>query len=253
MKRMLINIICCVLGVVCVGYFLIYMYLIDLTNTFTWFWFLAGIFFVACAFCNIWMDRHHRTLPVWLSRGGLVVIGLCVLIFLAAEGVIIGYGWTEPKKGADYVIVLGARVSGTRPTYNLEQRLKKAYQYLSDNPSSKAILSGGQGRGEDISEAAAMKEYLSQRGISEERLILEDKSVNTDQNLSFSMERLESKDVSVVIVSNRFHVFRALRLAKKKGMTNVQGFGAPVKWYTVPNMYVREGFAVIKYAIFGQI
>lgn len=253
MKGMLINIICCVLSVVCVGYFFTYMCLVDLTNTFTWFWLLAGIFFAACAFCNIWLSRHHMILPAWLSRGGLAVIGICAIVFLAAEGVIIGYGQTEPKKGADYVIVLGARVSGTKPTYNLEQRLKKAYQYLSDNPSTKAILSGGQGRGEDISEAAAMKEYLSQHGISEERLILEDKSVNTDENLTFSMERLESRDASVVIVSNRFHLFRALRLARKKGMKNVQGLGAPVKWYTVPNMYVREGFAVIKYTVFGQI
>ncbi len=250
---MCILVILCVSGVACIAYFVMYLLLVGLTNTFTWFWLLLGLFCLGGSFVVAWMGRHLIFLPAWLIRAGLAVAGICVLVFLAALGVIVGYGWSEPEKGADYVIVLGARVSGMRPTYNLEQRLEKAYRYLTDSPSSVAILSGGQGRGEHASEASVMRDWLMERGIRTDRLILEDQSVNTDQNLAFSMEKMGTVDASVVIVSNRFHIFRSLRIARRKGLKNVQGLGAPVKWYTAPNMYVREGFAVLKYAICGQI
>lgn len=253
MKRMLFSGILCVVGLISIIYFIVYMSLVDLTNTFTYFWLLFGGLCLAGGLGIVWLERHAVSLPVWLVRGGLAAAGICAVVFCIAEGVIMGYGWSEPKGGADYIIVLGARVSGTRPTYNLEQRLRVAYRYLSENPDTKAVLSGARGKGEDISEAEAMKNYLVERGIEEGRLLLEDQSYNTDQNLALSREKLASPDASVVIVSNRFHIFRAVRIARKKGMTNVQGMGAPVKWYTVPNMYVREGFAVIKYAVCGQI
>lgn len=240
-------------GIFSAAYFFMYMFMVDLNNLFTFFWLALGIAGITCGALLLWLHRHQIAVPVWLSRGGLVVMGLFLLLFLVVEGIIIGYGHSKPKPGAEYVIVLGARVRGEHVTYTLSKRLDVAFDYLKENPSTKVILSGGRGAGEDISEAEAMKRYLVRKGIEEERMILEDQSVNTDENLAFSMKKVGDKDASVVIVTNYFHVFRAVHIAKKKGMTKIEGAGAPVKWYTVPNLYVREAFAVIKYTVFGQI
>ena len=104
-----------------------------------------------------------------------------------------------------------------------------ALDYLEENPSAKVVVSGGQGSGEDISEAAAMKGYLVEHGLEEERILLEDRSVNTAENIRFSMELIEADwsgreaEPSLVIATNSFHVFRALRIAKKQGVTQVSG------------------------------
>ena len=115
-------------------------------------------------------------------------------------------------------------------------------------PVSAVFIVGGGGKMAGYAEAVAQK-----LGIAKERLILEDKSVNTDQNLQYSRDKISDSQAKVVVVSNQFHIFRATRIAKKKGFTHVQGMGTGVKWYTVPNMYVREAFAVLKYALCGQI
>lgn len=250
---MVISVILFLIGIISTVYFFVYMWLAGVTNDFIYFWLLLGIAGIAGGIALQVMYRHQAAFPKWLSRGTAVVSGALLLLFLVVEGIITGYGRSKPEPGADYVIVLGARVKGERVTANLARRLETAYDYLGENPGTKAILSGGQGAGEDISEAEAMRRYLEQKGVAPERLILEDRSENTDQNLSYSMEKMEDSQASVVIVSNDFHIFRAIHIAKKKGMQNVQGYGASTKWYTVPNMYVREAFAVVKYAVCGQI
>lgn len=242
-----------ILGVICIGYFIMYITMVGMNNTFTWFWLLAGGVLIDCDILWYLLDRQGHHLPVWAHHTLLAVIGVGTLVFVVVEGILIGYGGSKPDAGADYVIVLGARVNGAKPSYNLEKRIRKAYRYLNDNPKTRAVLSGGKGPGEDISEAQAMYTYLTELGIAKERLILEDKSVNTDQNLQYSRDKISDPQAKVVIVSNQFHIFRATRIAKKKGFTHVQGMGTGVKWYTVPNMYVREAFAVLKYALCGQI
>ena len=178
-----------ILGVLCIGYFILYITAVDMTNKFTWFWLLMG--------------------------AGLL--------------------------GADGLLAV------------LHHHGYEAYNYLQESPDTKAVLSGGKGPGEDISEAQAMYEYLTGRGISGDRLILEDRSVNTDQNLGYSIAKMTGSKEKVVIISNRFHLYRALGIARKKGLSHVQGLGSEVKWYTAPNMYVREAFAVMKYTICGRI
>jgi len=78
-------------------------------------------------------------------------------------------------------------------------------------------------------------------------------SANTYENIKYSKELMGSPEDSVVLVTNHFHVYRGVGVAKKQGLTNVEGLGAPSKWYTVPNLYLREAFAVIKYILCGQI
>lgn len=242
-----------ILGVLCIGYFVLYITAVDMTNKFTWFWLLLGAGFLAADGLLAVLHHHGYRVPGKLRVCILALCGIVLVGFLVVEGIIMGYGRSKPDPGVDYAVVLGARVIGKKPSYNLEKRLEKAYNYLEESPDTKAVLSGGRGPGEDISEAQAMYEYLTGRGISGDRLILEDQSVNTDQNLEYSIAKMTGSKEKVVIISNRFHIYRALGIAHKKGLSHVQGLGSAVKWYTAPNMYVREAFAVIKYKLCGQI
>lgn len=249
---MLMNVLA-VIGILCLLYFIMYAIFVDLTNVFTYFWLLLGLILVLIKPVLKYMTAKNIVISVGIKWAGGILLTIFLLIFIVTEAVIIGYGSKEPKPNADYVLVLGAQVKGTRLTYVLQARLDTAYEYAVDNPESMVIVSGGQGPGEDVTEAYAMAEYLKAKGLDESRLILEDQSTNTHENIEFSKKLMDSTDAKVVLVTNHFHVYRGVGVAKKQGLINVEGLGAPTKWYTIPNQYVREAFAVIMYKLCGQI
>lgn len=107
------------------------------------------------------------------------------------------------------------------------------------NQNAVLIMSGGQGPGEDISESAAMAAYAVDQGVDAEKIIMEQKSVSTEENLMFSKELIDNENAKIVIVTTAYHVFRALILAKQQGIKCV-GFGAKTKWYFTLNALLRE-------------
>lgn len=245
-----------ILGTVSLVYFASYAVLTGLGNRFTFFWLILGMVCIGYASVFQEVNEKIRAFPKPLKWGLAAAAGLGVLVFLGTEALIIGTGIHTPKPGADYVIVLGAQVRGTKPSYNLRERLDAAYEYLKANPETKVILSGGQGADEEISEAQSMAEYLTEKGVGPERMILEDASTNTEENLKFSKALIgdfEQKNPRVILATNSFHVFRSVRIARRQGFSQVEGLGAPIMWYTVPNLYVREAVAVLKYAVCGQL
>ena len=128
----------------------------------------------------------------------------------------------------------------------MQKRLDKALEYLAENPDTVVIVSGGQGSNEVISEAEGMKKYLVEAGIQPDRILMEDQSVNTSENLKFSKELLDSVDSTVVVVTNDFHVFRSVRIARKNGYHAVEGLSAGSYPLMLPNNLVREFFGVLK-------
>ena len=130
----------------------------------------------------------------------------------------------KPSRNLDTLIVLGAQVNGTKLSNSLKLRLERAKEYLDENPETIAVVSGGKGSGEEISEAEAMYEYLVSQGIDETRLIKENRSTNTNENLKYSLALLEEKsnkkpgNLRIGIVTNGFHVFRGTSIGKKDGM-----------------------------------
>lgn len=185
-------------------------------------------------------------LPKQLKR--ILVIIVCVLTacFAGIEGCVISQMHASGRDGLDTIIVLGAQVHRSGPSRVLRYRLDKAVEYLNENPDTICILSGGQGSNEPFAEAEGMATYMQEHGIPVQRLILEDQSETTEENLKNSSAYLEDH-ASVGIVTNDFHVFRALQIAKSQGMTNVCGIAAPsTRLYKVNNL-VREFFAEIKF------
>ncbi|NLK98676.1 YdcF family protein [Defluviitalea saccharophila] len=180
----------------------------------------------------------------WIKE--LFLFGM--IFFCIIECLIIINGFkTSIHTKSDYIIVLGARVRGRVPSLTLKNRLDKAYEYLIKHPETIAVLSGGQGPGEDISEGEAMREYLVKKGIEKERLIIEHQSTNTEENMRYSFQIIDEKkkDAKVIVVTSRFHILRSKMLAREIGK-KVEGIGVNTMPYLIPTYYLREFFAVIK-------
>lgn len=239
-------------GILCFLYFLFLISILGLSTQFNYFWLIAALVFLGMGFTFIFSKGGLSRLPKWLLflMEGIVAVGCA--IFIIVEAVIILWGNQTAGK-ADYVIVLGAKVNGTYPSLSLKARLDTAVEYLMKYPDSRVIVSGGKGPDEGISEAECMYNYLVSRQIEPERIIMENQSTNTKENLEFSGEYLDMKKDSVVLITSDFHVFRSVRIAKKMGYSMVSGQAAPSLWYLIPTNYAREFLAVVKDFLFGNI
>lgn len=198
----------------------------------------------------------HRFAPLWLCRVVTVLVALGLAYFCFVEFLILRDARTDEDSSRDYLIVLGAAVHGDHPSLTLIHRLEGALSYLEHNPDSTAILSGGMGKGENITEAQCMYDWLSEHGISSDRLITENKATSTKENLEYSFEIIRSRgdepDGNVTLVSSAYHLYRAKSMAKLLGVraAGTKGsVGYPI--YTL-NCYIREAFGVTHLWAFGR-
>lgn len=149
------------------------------------------------------------------------------------------------------MIILGCQLHDWGPSIMLQDRLDKALAYLEEHPDMTVVVSGGQGENEPTSEAQGMADYLAAHGFSQEKIILETQSHNTNQNLRYSAQHLKEAGVDikegVIIVSNGFHLTRAKMLAGRAGYENVSTLAAPSSHTpTRLKMYIREPLALVK-------
>lgn len=162
---------------------------------------------------------------------------------------------SAPADGADALIVLGGGIRGASPTLTLKYRLDAALFYLERNPETVAVVSGGQGRDEIVSEAEVMRDYLVSHGVDPQRIISEDKSLSTEENFLFSKPIIDAalgEDAEIVFTTTRFHVFRSERAARKLGI-ETEGIPAKGVWYITFNDYLRECAAITAYFLTGRI
>ena len=191
-----------------------------------------------------------QRLPLPLKTVGIAACVTIFCSFLLTESLIIRQMSMPGKDGADYVIVLGAQVHKDRPSVVLKYRLDRAAEYLNENPKTICIVSGGQGSNEPYAEAYGMQQYLLQQGIAEGRILLEDQSKTTAENMRFS-KKMISESASVGIITNDFHMFRALQIAKSEGYQAEQicGITAGSARFFLPNNMLREYLAEIKFLL----
>lgn len=242
-----------VCAVFCIGYFIFLTCKIGPAFRFNYVWLMLGLFFAGIALVVGFSRKGLAGYPKpWIGIMEAIVICGC-LLFVVVEAGIIRYAGKQPDTGADYVIVLGAQVRGSKPSLILQYRIEKAAEYLQANPDALAIVSGGQGPDEKISEAEAMERGLCRLGIDKKRIIQENASVSTKENLDFSAKYLDPEKDKVVIVTTDFHVLRAVRIAKKAGYRHVSGAAARSVWYLIPTNYVREFLAVLKDLCVGNM
>ena len=246
MKKM-IEIILIVIGIIMFIYGVVVGLSFSGNNAFYLAWIFAGIMIAAA---GVILKLFDIPKPVLWIVGGLV--GAFVLFMIVMSIYLLGAFGYKGDKGADYCLILGAHVRSDGPSKALRYRLNAGYDYLMENPDTICIVSGGQGENEPESEASAMKKYLVDKGIDPDRIIMEDKSTSTKENMLFSKE-LMKEDSKVAIVTNNFHVRRAVSLAKANGYKDVSGVAAGTDAFFVPLYLSREAIALVKEVVFGNV
>lgn len=211
----------------------------------------SGIFLLIHGLFRIYNSSYKKSLFGRLISGGIVFCFLCCIIM---ESLILTGAYINDTEDVDYVLVLGAGIINDRPSLELRYRLDKAISFIKkDTGVKKMILCGGIGRGKKFSEAYVMEKYLIDHGINKNKLIKEEASTSTYENIKYAKEAIEiidSRDnIKVAISSNDFHLFRAKYIAKKFGFI-AAGLPSKTPLYIIPNHHVREYFAIVKSTLF---
>ena len=206
-----------------------------------------------------WKQFRGLISSLWEKTAGKVLICGCsaVLCFCVILAVVLSISMIKqindpPPNENTTLVVLGCKVKDGRPSLMLKRRLEAAYGYLSEHESVCVVVSGGKGDDELISEAECMKQYLTEKGISAERIFMEDRSTTTKENLMFSKNIIENNHLpdTITLVTDGYHQKRAEMLAEKQGIHpyNISGY---TSWYIIPTYWVREWFGLVYYKLFG--
>lgn len=215
----------------------------------------AAVWILGLLLCRRAKGSKAGKICLWVFSFGLA-LGLSCLISI--EILLLRYGEADNSAlPVNAVIVLGAGVNGETPSAALWTRIHAAADYLEQHPDVPVVLSGGQGPGEDISEAEAMRRALwTNSEETNARYLLEERSTSTAENFRYSKELLEEQGLDtetavIAVVTNDFHCFRAHMIAQKQGFGTVIDVPAELPWWWLTaNYYLREAFAVVKTALF---
>ena len=252
--------LCIILAILC-GTYGIAVRAIGSGTAFFAVWLVLAVFFVCATIgihFNIW-----KMFPNILKKLLGIVLTLCLVSFVIIEGLVVSQMHIEGPDNLNYIIVLGAQVYKSGPSPVLMFRLNKAYEYLVKNPDTRCIVTGGKGYNEPFTEASCMADYLVKRGIDSGRIILEDKSTTTAQNLTNSMKLIAADTINhttgnntgdnqtntIGILTNDFHMFRAMQIARAQKIPNAYGISCSSTKVYLPNNMFREYFAEIKFLL----
>ncbi|MCM1553294.1 MAG: YdcF family protein [Butyrivibrio sp.] len=240
------------LAVLCLGYCLAIYFFMGYGSRFFLIW---GVMALGFGILSVLFARPawREHIPRFIRRAFWTCAVVGIVLLCIVEGLIFSRFGEKAQSGADYMIVLGAQWKSHGPSYVLQKRLDAAVEYLRENPDTVVIVSGGQGSNEPMTEAAGMAGYLENAGIAPERIMQEGMSTNTSENLEFSAVFLDKAQDSVVIVTNNFHVYRALGIARKKGYAKAEGLSAGSYPAMLPNNLLREFFGVVKDVCVGNM
>ena len=247
-----------VCGVLCLIYYIGCGLAIRFGTAQLWLWlvFSAGCFGLDFL---IWLFRTlNWRLPGWMKAVLWTGFSLCAAFALFMVGLVASHMNDAAPPGVDCMVVLGARVNGdspdtAEPSGALLHRAESAAAYALDNPDTLFIASGGQGADEPISEAECIFRLLTSMGVPEERVLLEDQSTTTQENMAFSRALLPDPDCSVAVVTNNFHVYRSGRLADFAFSGPVHTQSAEFTWILLPHYLVREAVCSVIDALEGHM
>jgi len=194
------------------------------------------------------------------SRGVIrfVTFLLCIFLLIAGitEALIIKASFGSPETETKYLLVLGAKVRADGPSLSLLDRIDTAYDYLTAHPDTIAVVTGGKGDDEPITEAKCMYDSLVALGISPGRIWVEDKATSTWENLQYSLALIEEKTGSrpteVAVLSSEYHLFRASLFTKAAGAEFIGIPAATSNPFLKVNYFLREVAGVWHYILLGS-
>ena len=254
MKRNIINLLFYAFGV----FFIVYYFTLTSAMgpiTFSKYLLLGGIFLCVFGFINQTLYKNVIYKKIIKVIKPLFLIGLTV--FIITELAIIGFSLQKNMDKADYTIVLGAGIRGEIMTVTLKQRVDTAIEYTKSNEDfGYIVVTGGQGPGESITEAEAMKRYLVKNGIDDEHVIKEEYATDTYENLEFSKKIIEKHsgkkidELNIKVITSGFHLLRSKMLCNELGYKNVTYCASPIWTIFIPNYYIREFIGFYKMLVF---
>lgn len=194
---------------------------------------------------DVFSEWRTRKVLKWLYRGIFGIIALIAMLVIMESTCMIVAANKEPEPGAT-VVVLGCRVYGERASLSMVERLDAAYEYLTEHPESKCVLSGGKGNGENVTEAECMYRYLVNKGIDGTRLYREEASTTTRENLLFSKQLMDAQGLNpvVAIATSEYHMYRAGMIADALDISWAAVPGKTAIWL-FPTYYVRELYGIL--------
>lgn len=218
---------------------------------------LIFLFISLTAYCwNIIEENNSRRLrALCIAVAAVGTVGLLAFCFVSGLMLKASITCVPKNSRADYtVVVLGCKAEGEKPSWMLQDRLDKAYKVLNENADYKCIVSGGMGGDESFAEAHVMKKYLVEKGIDAQRIIEENHSESTEENLLFSKAviRLNGLSENIIIVTDRFHELRARIWAEKAGFKNIYSECCDTRIYLVIGYWFREMFGLARLYVFGR-
>lgn len=207
--------------------------------------------------------REGKRWALWCRRGLCVLLAAGFALFFAMEAWVLQWARTDDTAEVSAVVVFGAGVNGTVPSLSLRVRLQAALDYVQERPDIPIVVSGGQGPGEDITEARCMADWLIARGVDPQRILLEEKATNTEENVRFSRAMLVEAGIdpltNIAYVTADYHLCRAVYLTSGylcHTLTYQEGawpYVIPVAakmpgqyWPITVNYFIREAFGMAR-------
>jgi len=222
--------------------------------------FLSLVCWCLAAAVSVWLllallEKAHPEVANLLQRCFIAILTIGITVVTVTGVVIAEEARGDGDSECDYIVVLGAKVNGTSPSRTLRERIDAAAEYLNAHPKSIAVVSGGKGADEGISEAQCMFNGLVERGIAPERIWIEDQAASTWGNLNLSLDLIEEKTgtrpTKIGLVSSEFHLYRAKLFAKECGVEAIGIPGKTGQFIHFFNYYLREIAGVWHYLILG--
>ncbi len=212
-------------------------------------WICVAVFFGAAFF----LSGNGRWYRIPTQIRGLCCVGISLLLIMTAVCLALMLSCFNDKgvRQLDYIVVLGAQMRDDGPSTIFKYRLDAAFEYLTDNPETICIVSGGKGVNEPVCEGDGGRSYLISKGIEPSRVIAENKAMDTSENIVYSLElidhgHVDSDHLKIGIVTNNFHLFRGVHIAKKLTDKDIYGIAAyTLPWY-LPNNMARECFGIVR-------
>ena len=213
---------------------------------------IAGMLLFGGAFVCVLLRKKLKT--AWRKKGGRIALSVAAallaagLTVAAVTGVkIVRAAANAPKEDeACTVVVLGCRVYDSGPSRMLISRVNAAAAFLKAHPDVYCVVSGGQGEDEPMSEAQCMYDMLVDRDIAPERILTEDASRSTRENIEFSLAIIKEKGLPerLALVTNEYHLCRASMVASAFGCES-RAISARSQYILLPTYFVREIFGVL--------
>lgn len=212
------------------------------------------LFGVVIAVCVLWEPFCRLVGRMWKKLSGRIAVIAASAVIAFGAGLCVFFSvnmvscFNVPVENVRAVMILGCRVRGEEPSEMLKSRMNAALEVLAEAPGAVCVVSGGQGTdGDDISEAEAMRRYLTENGISSERIFTESESTDTRENFRFSKPIFDELGITdgILVVTNEFHQYRAELYARENGL-DVGHYSAKTHPASFLNYWLREWVGLLR-------